>query len=180
MKKLLFVLSIFSMFVASASAQKGGHSLNISVVEKGTNEPVVMATVQLQPAGSLTVTDMDGRAVIKNVPDGDYTLQITYVGFEQIKTRIKVSKDLQLKYSMVPTSLSLKEVQVVARQKESGASTASVVGRQAIDHLQATSLADIMQLLPGHIMGNHDLTQQATLQLRTLVNNIGLRLKHSR
>lgn len=171
MKKLLFVLSIFILFVASASAQKGGHSLNISVVEKGTNEPVVMATVQLQPAGSLTVTDMDGKAVIKNVPDGDYTLQITYVGFEQINTRIKVSKDLQLKYSMVPTSLSLKEVQVVARQKESGASTASVVGRQAIDHLQATSLADIMQLLPGHLMGNHDLTQQATLQLRTLVNN---------
>lgn len=130
-----------------------------------------MATIQLQPAGAMAVTDMNGRATIKNVPDGNYTLQISYVGFEPINTQLRVSKDLELHYMMAPTSLALKEVNVVARQRESGASTASVVGRQAIDHLQATSLADIMQLIPGQLMGNHDLTQQATLQLRNISPN---------
>lgn len=171
MKRLFLLMSLLGLLTAVGYAQKGKHTISISVSDKGNNEPVVMATIQLQPAGSLTVTDMDGKAFIKNVPDGEYSLQITYVGFEPINTKVKVNKDLQMKFALTPTSLSLKEVKVVARQKESGASTASIVGRQAIDHLQATSLADIMQLIPGQLMGNHDLTQQSNLQLRTLVNN---------
>ena len=119
----------------------------------------------------MAVTNVDGQATINNVPAGEYTLQLSYVGYEPLTTRLKVSKDMNLRFQMTPTSLSLREVQVVARQKESGASTSSVVGRQAIDHLQASSLADVMQLIPGQLMGNHDLTQQANLQLRTLVNN---------
>lgn len=154
-----------------AFAQKDGHTLSITVTEKGTREAIIMATLHLQPSGAMAVTNADGQAKIENVPTGEYTLQISYVGFEPINTKLKVTKDLQLSYQMVPTSLALKEVQVVARQKVSGASTSSVVSRQAIDHLQATSLADIMQLIPGQKMGNIDLTQQSNLQLRTLVNN---------
>ena len=155
----------------SAFAQKGGYTLSISVTDKGTRESIIMATLQLQPTGAMAVTNVDGQATINNVPAGEYTLLLSYVGYEPLTTRLKVSKDMNLRFQMTPTSLSLREVQVVARQKESGASTSSVVGRQAIDHLQASSLADVMQLIPGQLMGNHDLTQQANLQLRTLVNN---------
>ena len=155
----------------AASAQKTGYTLNITVTEKDSREPIIMATMQLQPSGAMAVTDMNGQATIGNVPAGEYTLQVSYVGFEPINTRVKVSKDMQLRYAMTPTSLSLKEVQVVAKQKESGASTASVIGRQAIDHLQATSLADVMQLLPGQLMDRPDMVQRQGLQLRTLQNN---------
>ena len=168
---LTTLLSLLLLCPLWAYAQKDGHTLSITVTEKGSREAIIMATLQLQPSGAMAVTDVDGQAKIANVPTGDYTLQISYVGFEPINTRLKVTKDLQLTYQMVPTSLALREVKVVARQKESGASTSSVIGRQAIDHLQATSLADVMQLIPGQLMGNHDLTQQSNLQLRTLVNN---------
>ena len=60
---------------------------------------------------------------------------------------------------------------MTAKQNASGASTSSIIGRQAIDHLQASSLADIMQLIPGKEMGNVDMTQKSNLQLRTLRNN---------
>ena len=165
------VLIAFLFCTAFGFAQKRGHTITVNITERPTREPIVMATLQLQPSGAMAVSDMNGRAEIRNVQPGDYTLQVSYVGFEPIQTRIKVTKDLQLSYQMTPTSLSLKEVRVTARQRESGASTASVIGRQAIDHLQATSLADVMQLVPGHLMGNHDLTQQSNLQLRTLANN---------
>ena len=152
-------------------AQKKGHVITVNITERSTREPIVMATLQLQPSGAMAVSDMNGHAVIKNVSAGEYTLLISYVGFEPIQTRLKVEKDLNLNYQMTPSSLALKEVKVVAKQRESGASTANVIGRQAIDHLQATSLADVMQLVPGQLMGNHDLTQQSNLQLRTLSNN---------
>ena len=173
-KKYLVNLMLTTLFLLSAAignAQKKGYTLSISVAEKDSKEAIIMATLHMQPSGAMAVTDMNGHATIENVTAGDYTLQISYVGFEPINTRLKVDRDLKLSYQMTPTSLALQEVTVTAKQRENGASTSSVVGRQAIDHLQATSLADVMQLIPGQLMGNHDLTQQSNLQLRTLVNN---------
>ena len=158
-------------FVGGVSAQKSGHTLRLTVTDGSTREAVVMGTVELLPTGAATTTDLKGEAVLTNVPKGRYTLRLRYVGMETLETAVNVERDMTLSFRMTPTSLALKEVTVTAQQKESGASTASVVGRQAIDHLQATSLADVMQLIPGQVMGNHDLTQQANLQLRTLVNN---------
>ena len=93
------------------------------------------------------------------------------MGYETYTTILKVEKDLTVNVQLVPTSLALKEVVVTAKQNASGASKSSIIGRQAIDHLQASSLADIMQLIPGKEMGNVDMTQKSNLQLRTLRSN---------
>lgn len=170
-KRSVLIFTLFFLCIATGMAQKKGHTLNISVNERGEKEPVMMATLKLDPAEIMAVTDVNGKAVMSNVPEGEYILHITYVGFEPINARVKVDGDKQLRYVMVPSSLALKGVTVTARQNASGSSTSSIIGRQAIDHLQATSLADVMQLIPGHLMGNSDLTSASNLQLRQLVNN---------
>ena len=73
-------------------AQKSGHTLNVSVVEKGTRDAIIMATLQLQPIGSMAVTDVNGKATINNIPSGEYNLQISYVGFEPVNTRGKSAR----------------------------------------------------------------------------------------
>ena len=168
--RTLFSL-VFTFMSACMYAQKSGHTLRLTVSDGSTRDPVIMATVELLPTGAATTTDVKGEATLANVPTGRYTLRLRYVGMETLETAVSIERDMALTFRMTPTTLALREVTVTAQQKESGASTASVVGRQAIDHLQATSLADVMQLIPGQLMGNHDLTQQANLQLRTLVNN---------
>lgn len=171
MRNRLRLLLLLLLLPLLAVAQKSGYTLNISVNERNGREAVMMATLKLLPADIMAVTDMNGKATMQNVPAGDYMLQISYVGFETINARVKVEGDKDLKFVMVPTSLALKGVTVTARQNASGSSTSSIIGRQAIDHLQATSLADVMQLIPGHLMGNSDLTSASNLQLRQLVNN---------
>lgn len=156
----------------TAMLQLSAHTISLTVTEKSAQgDPVMMATVSLDPLGSLTVTDIDGKATINNVPDGTYTLKVSYVGFQDYKTTLKVNSDMKLDIKLVPTSLALQEVVVTARQNAAGTSTSSLIGRQAIDHLQAASLADVMQLIPGQVIQNQDLTSQSNLQLRTLVNN---------
>ena len=167
MRKTLLILSIILSTVASAQNYK----LSLTVTERASREPVIMGTVVLEPSGQAAVTDMKGQATIGNVPKGQYTLIVRYVGFESYKTTLNVNRDLDLKVQLTETSLALREVTVTAKTRESGASTSSVISRQAIDHLQATSLADVMQLIPGQLMDRPDLTQQQGLQLRTLQNN---------
>ena len=65
---LLLLLSLAAM------AQKDGHTLTITVSERNTKEAVVMATLKLLPAEVMAVTDMNGKATMKNVPAGDYAL----------------------------------------------------------------------------------------------------------
>lgn len=130
-----------------------------------------MGNVRLIPTGAFAVTDIDGKATIQNVPAGEYQLNVSYVGYESRSTTVKLSRDLKMAFALKPTTLKLKEVTVTARQNVAGTSTSSIIGRQAIDHLQATSLADVMQLIPGQLMGNNNLTSAQNLQLRSLVNN---------
>lgn len=145
--------------------------IRIKLLDKATNEPIVMASCILKSAGAYAVTNMDGIALLQNLPKGEFTLDISYVGYETIHKVVNLNRDLDLVIRMDETSLSLNEVVVVAKQNKSGESTSSIIGRQAIDHLQAMSLDDIMQLVPGAEMKNTDLTSQSNIQIRTLVNN---------
>ncbi len=156
-----------------AFGQKMGNPIQLTVKDKDTKEPIIMATVQLQPTGIIAVTDADGRATFQNIENGNYTLQVSYVGYESKNIRLKADKPLHLTCQLTPTTLALQEVNIVARQNAAGKSTSSVIGRQAIDHLQATSLADIMQLVPGGVMGNQDLTSTTgtRLQIRSASQN---------
>ena len=154
-----------------AQKQTTTHDIHILLLERGNKQPLPMATCVLNPLGAYAATDMEGKAVLKNVPTGKYILNISYVGFETVQREINVEQNLDLTIRMSPTSLALKEVVVVAKQNAAGESTSSIIGRQAIDHLQAMSLDDVMQLIPGHLMKNTDLTSRSNVQLRTLVNN---------
>lgn len=152
-------------------AQKQGvtHDISVSVTDAQTKEAIIMGSVSLSPLGQFAMTDYKGKALIKNVPQGTYTLAVTYVGYETYTTQVVIrDKNLDMNIKMNEASLMLKEVSVTARQNTAGTSTSSIIGRQAIDHLQASSLADVMQLVPGQLMGTGDLTSttNSRLQLR--------------
>ena len=168
---LLLLLLTPSLGMVAQKASKATYTVEVTITDTDTKESVIMATVQLRPTGAVTATNADGKATFHNVEAGQYTINVSYVGYEPVTTNVRVNKPMQLRIQLTPTTLALQEVSVTAKQKVSGASTSSVISRQAIDHLQAASLADMMQLIPGQLMGNTDLTSQSNLQLRTLVNN---------
>ena len=157
--------------VAVAQKTAGGFKVEIKVTDKAGREPIVMASCVMKPLGAFAGTDAGGVATFANVPKGQYVVNITYVGYVPFATTVNVDKDVVLSVRMEEASLALKEVQVTARQSAAGQSTGYELGRQAIDHLQAVSLADILQLIPGQLMTQTDLTSQSNLQIRTLVNN---------
>ena len=61
-------------------AQKGNrkaYTIQLTVNDKENKEPIIMATVQLQPSGVMAITDADGKATLRNIDEGNYTLQVT-------------------------------------------------------------------------------------------------------
>lgn len=173
MKKTYFlVLAVLLSLLAgqAATAQSKGKdvTLKITVLSDTDGQPVAGASALLTDYGIYDISDADGRLTLAKVPTGKATLQIQMLGFEDFEKQFQFRKDSTFTVRISESTLALEEVVVTAKPSSTGASTASSIGRMAIDHLQATSLKDIMQLLPGQLMSSSDMTSEEKLTIRTL------------
>lgn len=171
-KQIFLVLAVLLSLLTgqAASAQSRGKSvtLKVTVLSQTDGQPVAGASALLTDYGIYDISDADGRLTLAKVPAGKATLQIQMLGYEDFEKQFVFQKDSTFTVRISESTLALEEVVVTAKPSSTGASTASTIGRMAIDHLQATSLKDIMQLLPGQLMTSSDMTSEEKLTIRTL------------
>ena len=160
-------LSILALLLASWSGF-GQTAAIKGKVQDSNGKPIDFATVILQPSAVYTLTDSRGEFILQRVPAGKTRLQVSFYGMETIDTTVVTSagKELALSFRMVETSFALENVTVVATRSESGQSTASKISRQAMDHMQTSSLGDLMGLLPGVQITNPSLDKAQAISVR--------------
>ncbi len=179
MKKYILLLLLITSNLTYSEEIKIQKKLNFSnekiklsgrILEKINDKEVGLgyAYVSIPEYSIATTTDANGYFTLNNVTTGKVNLRIQYVGMVEINETVDVKKDLELKYIMVPLNFKLKEVVVTAKSSSSGQSTASDISRSAIDHMQSTSLADIMALLPGGLSTNQDLNDAKQITIRNV------------
>ena len=168
---LLLVTLLAGSFAFAAGQGRGGIRVAGRVVEQGSGTPVVMASVIIKELGLWAVTDDQGRFELANVPAGRRQLEIDLLGYETRTVPVDVKAGLpDLRIELAVSSLSLDAVVVTAR--EGGEITsASKITKQTIEHIQPSSLKDVMQLLPGAVTENPSLTQVNALSIRDIGNN---------
>lgn len=136
-RKLIW-LCIFSMMPVSLSAQ-----INGKVMERSTGTPI--GGVAISVAGNkkaAVVTDKNGEFTL-NVAIGTL-LRMSHIGYRTLNVRAKISSV----YYLIPKVNVLNDV-VVTAQEDHGLSSASVIRRHAMDHLQPSCFGDLLELLPG-------------------------------
>ncbi len=127
-----------------------------TVTESGSGKPIEGAIVQLVQYGLIAVTNAKGAFVFNEVPVNRTRISIKSISMVSLEDEIIIqSGNNQLDFRLKTNAFNLKEVQVVARESRTGATTSNI-NKTAIEHLQATSLADVMQLLPGAVVKNPD------------------------
>ena len=174
MKVLLF-LSLFFNLTSLVAAEKD-FTLDIQVRDQ-KKEAIEAAIVLVEPYGVWGITDQEGKIQIAKIPYNKatrYQVNVSILGYKAVTRELspKAGAVNRMVVEMEEESMAMKEVVVVAENKKSGESTASKIGRQAIDHLQATSLNDLLQLIPGQVnMSNPSLDHPKYFSSRTLYNN---------
>ncbi len=114
------------------------------------------------PAGSISaVSDRDGRFVFAAVGAEPAELVATAVGLSERRIAIPACgpTPLRLFVRMAARAPQLDQVLVTATEiaRSSEGSSVSRIGRDAIEHIQASSLADVLQLVPGQAAVNPSL-----------------------
>lgn len=125
--------------------------------------------VLLKPSELWTVSDASGNFSIKDVPSGKMTLSVQFFGKEPYDTTFVAAPGsvISFKVKLQNTSFRLDNVVVTATSNKAGSSTASTISRQAMDHIQTSSLKDIMGLLPGVAISNPSLSDVQQVTIRT-------------
>lgn len=164
-----FAISLLLMLLAAfaSSAAPVSYSVSGRVLDSAGDLPVPGAVVTLD-GGLWAVTDFEGRFGFRGVQPGKYTLSATCLGYVDTPHEIDVKGDVSgIIIRMQESSLALKEVVVTAQKPKEGIGTSHMLGRDALNHLQLSSMTDMAALLPGGKTSNPDLTSSESFSLRS-------------
>lgn len=157
---LLFSFSLHTICYAVTFSYKG------VVADAATGEPLSFATVSLSGDKSYSVlSDEHGFFSIAAVVEGVYSLQVTYVGYNQLRRELSIHEDISATLKLTQSSNALAEVVVTAHESQ-GIVSASKINREMMTHLQPTSFTDLLELLPGNISQTPQMGQVNTIHLR--------------
>lgn len=99
------LLALVPLFTYSQNTLTG----NISDAETG--EPLEQVSVYIPQLENGTVTGQDGNYSLKNLPEGNYKLVISYIGFETYSASLQINLGSNLfDYQMVPSAIEMDEV----------------------------------------------------------------------
>ncbi|KAF0129905.1 MAG: iron complex outermembrane recepter protein [Bacteroidetes bacterium] len=74
--------------------------------------PLPGATIVLNPSHFGQATDANGNFVFSSMPKGDYTLEITYIGYVAYKQLLTINKSMDMHITLFPVRQTLQEVVV--------------------------------------------------------------------
>ena len=150
-----------------SSAASASYTVSGRVLAAAGDISLPGAAVSLD-GGLWAVTDAEGRFSIKGVQSGKYTLTASCLGYVDTPMEVEVKSDVTgLVIRMQEHSLALKEVVVTAQNPKDGVGTSHTLGRDALNHLQLSSMTDMAALLPGGKTSNPDLTSGSAFSLRS-------------
>jgi outer membrane receptor for ferrienterochelin and colicin len=155
MHRILTLLIL--MIVLSVSAQKETKYTISGYIKDGSNgESLMSSIVYVNEISKGTTTNEYGFYSLQ-LPAGNYTIKISYVGYATQLLPVTLDKDTKLNVEMGPSSVLSKEVVVTAERKDANVSSTNI-GRQEITMENAKAIpallgeVDILktlQLLPG-------------------------------
>ncbi len=107
MNKNVLSLWLILLFCAFGYAQ---NTLEIKIVTEKEKEPLLGATIFIESLNKGATTNFDGIAILEDIPDGTYTLQISFLGFETQEEPITVPLTSELIFYLKEDENALEEV----------------------------------------------------------------------
>lgn len=155
--RILTLLYCMTLLVLPVRGQQqesraGLYTVAIQVQNHQTDLPVGFASVLLtrESDGRILSGSCDDQGICRfeRVAAGRYKLRVTFLGYKPYTQVIPVDDSFTWLALLEPDAVNLDEVVVTASESR-GMTSSSKIDRQAMEHLQPSSFADLVSLLPG-------------------------------
>ncbi len=157
---LIFTISCFSLYSQSEQI-----SISALIIDEKNGEPVPFAAVLFIKVNIGSYAAYDGKTLPLKLSKGNHDIKVSCIGYNSATTNITLMSDTTISISLQSNDININEVVVTATDSE-GPVSASKINRKAIEHIQASSFTDVLQLLPGGKSQQPDLSKVNTISLR--------------
>ena len=164
MKKLIFIAFFISGLCSALFAQTDKATVE-GVVRDSDGKPLSFATMFIAELGTGVSTDLEGKFRFTGTKGTEYTLNVSYLNHVDKEVKVKAGSPEPLVIVLEEQSYELAEVVVMADYKKNQGSTA-VITQQALEHIQPTSVADVLSLIPGGLFRESSATGFNRISLR--------------
>lgn len=160
MKKLI-VLVIFittlSIYIQADDEKTNNTDAHIfgHVLDIRTKEHLPFVTIRLKGTTIGITTDITGHYFLRNLPVGDFTVEVSMIGFKTIVQDVTIvaNRSIEIDFELEEESMSLDEVVVSANRNETtrrmAPSLVSVLDMQMLDVTNSKTLSDGLKFQPG-------------------------------
>ncbi|GAB3516069.1 TonB-dependent receptor [Emticicia fontis] len=153
---------IFTIIFLLLSSKLFALNLKGIITDKSTGEPLIGASVKVLNQPYYAITGLDGSFLVKNIPAGEYQLQISYISYQTSVVKIKVEQkeatinialeedSKQTLSEVVVTANADKSTEQVARQIERNSNQLmNIVSGKAIEISPDLTVANLIQRVSG-------------------------------
>jgi len=182
---------VLSLIIVHLSNFVYAGDINGTVSDKGSGDFLPGANIFLEGTNYGTSSDRAGNYTINGVPDGDYTLIVTYVGYSDYSNSVSVGPDAVTHNAQISVSyIAMDAVNVnglaqgqakALSQQRSANNIKNIVSSDMIERFPDQNVADAIQRLPAvaletdHGEGRYVQIRGAEAQLNTTTLN-GIRI----
>ena len=168
-KIILFIVFLSAGLYSQSSGIKNFGSLR-GIVSTENGEKLVGANVLIVETGFGEITNRNGIFNFDKIYTGNYTLRISYLGFKTVEKKIRIVKNSKtsIKVNLISTSFMIGNITVTAKSEYIPLDPIgkTVITSGEIDHLQASSISDLMSLIPGETKTNANLNSALSAKIR--------------
>jgi len=87
-------------------------------IRDDNNDLVAGANVIITELDKGTISDFNGKYQLNNIPQGNYIIKVSYLGFETVEQNVEVFGNLQVDFQLKETSFMLDGIMVTAQKRE--------------------------------------------------------------
>ena len=170
---IIFLGLVFSN-LPKLSAHPNTYTISGRVSESQDNTPLPGASIIIKGTYLWGVSNQKGEFTIEGVQEGDYNLEVSFLGYMPATISVSVRKNIKgLHIRLKENTLALEDVVITAQAPKNELNTKLVIGSNALEHLQVSNVSDISALLPGGKTQVPDLTTNNVFSLRNSGSSVG-------
>src|SRR5579862_1938912 len=145
---ILFVIFLLLL----SSAVKAQIAVTGSVTDMATKEPLDLALITDEHSGKSTLSDRDGKFTLRVLGNDSTFLRVSFIGYMTQQIAVGLAHGTNLRIKMERGALDLKEVTISGN---AGLSNYRTLGRIDVNMLPARSAQDLLRLVPGLFIAQH-------------------------
>jgi TonB-dependent receptor len=158
--RLTWALLSLIFFTVQFSLAAGSGSIKGRVLDRETGDPLPGANIVVQSTSIGISTDLEGRFTLHNVPEGNQTLRVSYIGYIAVTREVTVDENatLEEEFRLSAQAITGETVVVTAQAQGQNAAInqqlasntiANIVSAARIKELPDVNAAESIGRLPG-------------------------------